>query len=112
MVFDAAGRSDYAAAVPAHVQPTDTATRFAGCTFRGGTKSGVGFDETPTPHMIDLVDCTYDGDELWLNEGVDPASAIRLQDAAHGSLAVYPKDHAGEPRPQWNAAVETIPPFR
>jgi hypothetical protein len=112
VVFDAADRSDYAAVVPAHVQPTDTPTRFTGCTFRGGSKSGVGFDKTKAPHMVDLVDCTYDGDELWLEDGVDAASAIRLQDKAHGSLAVYPKGHAGEPRPQWNAAVETIPRFR
>jgi hypothetical protein len=102
-----AGGGPFAVMTNRHVQPPDNATRWEGCQFRnygtadfgivtGGPDGGGG--EADWHHVTD--DCTFDGNELWIGEGVHPSSRIEIQ----GVVAMR-KDQPGTPRPEWNASV-------
>src|SRR5205814_8198074 len=89
-------------------------TLFHGCSFRGYSAAAVlitGVGTQVVGDMIDLVDCTYDADELWLASGVADASVIRMKDSVHGDLAVRRFDQAGTAKPEWNARVTPIESF-
>jgi hypothetical protein len=57
------------------------------------------------PQLYDIVDCRFEGNELWLADDVPADTLLRLSDGTGGSLLVRRADQPGEPRPDWNASV-------
>ncbi|CAN5743538.1 hypothetical protein BH20ACT2_BH20ACT2_10060 [soil metagenome] len=112
-VIDQAGLGDYGVINQRHFQPADQPTVFEGCTFRGHNAAAIAMI-LPNPksaELIDLVGCTFEGNELFLADDVNAASVVRFQDAVHGSLAAQRKDRPGTAVPEWNASVTTVGPF-
>lgn len=84
------------------------------CSFKGHTKAGLGFtNDTSIPNLVDIVDCSFEGNEFWLGADIDPSSRIRVQDADHGTIQLSRWDQIleGELRPEWNARVKKIKQF-
>jgi hypothetical protein len=92
-----------------HRQVADRSTRVERCEFVRNTGPAISF--TPPrvrqPDVVDIVDCTFDGTELWLADHLHPESAITITSGAT-TYAVRPIGCAGEPAPQWNAVVEPL----
>jgi hypothetical protein len=111
---DGAGLSDYLILFKRHPQPAGRPTAIRGCTFRGYRRSALGLtDSTPGrgPDVVDLVDCRFYGNEMWLADGLLVATLIRVQDSSNGTLAVRRSDQSGTYRPEWNARVTPISGF-
>jgi hypothetical protein len=111
---DGAERSDYLVVTGEnHPLPASVPTDFRGCSFRGARKAAFGLlsDGSENPDWLDVVDCSFEGNEFWLSSGIHPESAVRVQDAAHGSLELRRADQAGSTKPQWNARVTPIARF-
>lgn len=109
---DAAGLSDFAVVVPEHVQASGGPTVLTGCTFRGFKEAAVGVvGEGANPHILDLVDNAYEGNPFNLRSTIPPASVIRVQDPARGSISLRRADQPGTLSTDWNASVNPIPRF-
>jgi hypothetical protein len=103
---------DYAVRVGGNVIGSHTPTVFSGCTFVGYGKAAVLAGSTaPYDQYCDLVNCTFGGNELWLDTGMTAGSRVRIQDRARGALLARRVGQPGAPRPQWNASVTPISPF-
>jgi hypothetical protein len=102
---DQAGLSDYAAVIGGHVVAADRATRVVDCSFAGGTVAQVGIEGTEYPQIYEFVDCAFDGNALWIDDGMTGPVDITLDDAEHGVVRVMPAGRDGEPKPDWNASV-------
>jgi hypothetical protein len=124
MLLDGAGLSDYVIMTDRH-NPASTAgrTMISGTTMRGYRKAGVALayvaGEPTAPEEIDFVNDSWVGTEFLFNNGVMSGSLLRVQDPAHGSIAVTPGEvvkaarSGGKTsfRAAWNADVKAIPPF-
>jgi G8 domain len=113
---DGAGLSDYLIVAVQHVAEPHTPTRIIGCSFRRARKAALGwtYDGSEGPSQIelfDVVNCSFDGNEFWLSDGIEPGSRIRVQDARLGSLLLQRADQGGRLRSDWNARVQPIAPF-
>lgn len=112
LLIDSAGLSEFGAVAPSHVVDGKGPTEIVDCSFRGHTSAALALlGEGNTPHLYDVLGCTFDGNALWFDAEVPDGSLVRLQDPVHGSLAVRGLDDAGTPRTEWNASVEEIGAF-
>jgi len=109
---DAGGLSPYAVQVDGHTQPPDLPTEFAGCAWRGATDAAFGFAGAGSnPHLLDIIDNRFEGNEFWLADGVPPGTRIRVDDEEHGAIALEGMNGSGEVNPAWNARVTPIDPL-
>jgi hypothetical protein len=110
MVCDCAGFSDHAVISGHHVLQ-GAPVLFEDIDFRNYDHSAFGFtpNKSKRPEEIDVVDCSFDGNELWLYGNAHKDSLIRFRSGGV-SLAVRPLDatQAGVVRPEWNAKVEPL----
>ena len=116
LLIDGLGTADYAVEVVKHTLPSSNPTQLTGCQFSGYTKAGVAFtydggNGNTTAEHLDVVDCTFSGNELWLNNTVLPDSQIRLQKSDNTAMLVEPTSQDGTLDPKWNAKVKPIAPF-
>lgn len=112
-IIDGAGQGVYGVVNGRHVNISDYPTVFRSCSFRANLVAAlaVALPHPKVPDLIDLIDCNFEGNELWLIDNAHPACRIRFQDATHGTISARPKGSLGILTPQWNAAVEQIAPF-
>jgi hypothetical protein len=104
---DQAGMSEYAVDITKHLArgASDRVTSITGSTFKGGVKAQVGLPQGGDhPQLYDFVDCTFEGNEFWLADGLPDQTNLRV-DGPGGSFVVRPADQPGDPRPAWNATV-------
>ena len=110
MKCDCAGFSDHAVMSGHHIL-NGSPVLFEDIDFRNYKHSAFGFTpvKSKRPEEIDIVDCSFDGNELWLYDKAHSDSLIRFRSGGE-SLAIRPLDatQAGETRPEWNAKVEPI----
>jgi hypothetical protein len=100
--------SPYCVQTSRHTQPGLAPGVFEDCAFRGYTDAAIAFlSDRPTaePELFDVVDCTFAGNEFWLDPRIPVGSVIHVRDAEHGSIVLRRADQAGELRPEWNASV-------
>ncbi len=103
---DGAGISDYVVEDHQHRVPSDLTTRFSNCTFTGFKKSAVWMRATQSSSSwVDFVNCSYGGNEFWLDTTVPAATRVRVSDPVHGDLTLRPRTQPGVLRPEWNATV-------
>jgi hypothetical protein len=107
MRCDGAGIAEYLIVTVEHKSRSKHATVMSGCVFRGAQKAAIGWlaVDPNNPEQFDIVDCSFEGNEFWLDTNIHPDSYIRVQDPVHGSIALQRADKAGEYRPEWNARV-------
>jgi hypothetical protein len=114
ILIDQAGLGTAAMIVTKHSLAATSPVILERVDARNYTMAGIYFHYTQSdthPEVVDIVDWPFSGNEVYLASALDPASVIRLQDTAHGSLQIRPVGQSGTPRPAWNAAVTTIPAF-
>jgi hypothetical protein len=117
--FDQRGRTEYCIEFVGHINdPEGRRSLLKGCSFRGATNAALGFTNVvapsaTVPDLIDIVDCTFDGNEFWLGSQIDPRSRIRVQDPIHGAIQLTRRDltSEGELVEKWNARMKKIEPF-
>jgi hypothetical protein len=106
---DGARLSDYGVVTDRHRFPSKTPIRFERSTFRGFRKAAVhvtnDYAESGTPDLIDFVNCTFKGNEFWLESRVAPKTRLRVRDDVHGKLTIRRIDQRGARRRRWNASV-------
>jgi hypothetical protein len=108
-VFDGAGLSDHLIVTDDHQFRAGVPTEFLGSKFRGyrGAAVWVAADRhgNGVPNWIDLVDCSFSGNEFFLHPRVAPDTRIRVRDRRHGRLTLQRWDRPGRPERKWNASV-------
>ena len=111
--IDQAGRGRFGAVNDRHFASPLATTSFRSCQFRGHTVAGLGLvvPNRQAPDLIDLVDCSFEGNELWMASDTYPDSVVRFQDSSHGTIAARPSSQAGTLVPAWNARTLPIDPF-
>jgi hypothetical protein len=112
-LIDGAGLSQAAVIVTKHSLAATTPTVLERFRVRGYRTAGIMWDYVGwgQPSVVDIVDWTFEGNEVFLVTGVHPDVKIRLQDAAHGALQIRPAGQSGTSSTAWNAAVTAIPAF-
>lgn len=106
LVCDQAGLSSYCVVGSQLVPMPEMEPLFSQCQFRGYTKAAFGFvDPLPFPNVLNIVNCTFEGNEFWLGPDIHAATKIRVQDPLHGTLTLRRADQPGTLRPEWNASV-------
>lgn len=116
---DQAGASNYCVEFAGHVNdPEGARTVLKGCDFRGYKKAALGFTNNVrpsanVPDLVDVIDCSFSGNEFWLGDNIHPRSRIRVQDPQHGAIQLARWDQVLEGifKPEWNAWVKNIDPF-
>jgi hypothetical protein len=108
--IDQAGRGKFGIANDRHFASPSAVTTFESCSLLGHTVAALGLivPNRSAPELIDLLSCSFQGNELWMASNVHPDSVVRFDDRAHGTIAVRP---AGQPRvfvPAWNARMQPI----
>jgi hypothetical protein len=82
-------------------------TLYRSCVFTGGRKAA--FNMTPhndeRPNTVMFVDCTFNGNEFWLDSDIGPKATVEVQDSTRGHLYLRRTGSAGTPTARWNAAV-------
>jgi hypothetical protein len=108
-ILDGAGLSDYAVVTDDHKIAAGVPTEFVRCAFRGYRHSAVWIasdrDGKGIPDLIDLVSCTFEGNEFYLHPEVAPATQVRVMDRRRGQLTARRFGSPGRPRPEWNAST-------
>ncbi|WP_431677665.1 hypothetical protein [Kitasatospora sp. KL5] len=106
MLIDAAGQSDYAVATAKH-QLAGTTVTIGRSRLTGYRKAGVAFRAAPDgePDDIAVLDCSFGGNEVWLDPQSPPPTRIVLRRAGERQ-AVRLEPGAG--KPQWNAAAAPV----
>jgi G8 domain len=114
-----ANQSEYLVTAPRHHGDNELPPpRFVASAFTGATKAAFawlydGSDGPSTDEIVDIVDCSFKGNEFLLGPGIGEGSRIRVQDKVHGSIILRRADQsAGRPVGKWNARVEQNPGFR
>jgi G8 domain len=108
MYIDQDGLSDYAVHITKHLARggSDRVTVLEDGTFRGGRVAQIGIpDGGKHPQLYDFVDCTFEGNEFWLGDGLPEQTVLRVEGGSDGSFVVRPADQRGAARPEWNASV-------
>jgi hypothetical protein len=107
----AARQSDYLVLAPRHNGDVESPPpRFVGCSFGGARKAAFGWlyhgeDGPSTDEVVDIVDCSFAGNEFWLGPHIGEGSRIRVRDKAHGSILLQRLDRPGDLVAKWNARV-------
>jgi hypothetical protein len=114
-----ASQSEYLVTAPRHHGANEfPPPRFVASTFTGATKAAFawlydGNDGPSTNEIVDIVNCTFNGNPFLLGPKIGADSRIRVQDRVHGSIILRRADQpSGRPVKQWNARVEQNPGFR
>jgi hypothetical protein len=114
-----ANQSEYLVTAPRHHGDNELPPpRFVGSAFTGATKAAFawlydGSDGPSTDEIVDIVNCTFKGNEFLLGPHIGEGSRIRVQDKVHGSIILRRADRSsGRPVGRWNARVEQNPGFR
>ena len=105
VICDGAGLHDYAVTDYEHGFPASFTTQFVNCSFSGYKQAAVLMRSDPNEAWTDFIDCTFAGNEFWLDSDIQPATRIRVRDAYRGELSARRWDQLGQPRPEWNAVV-------
>jgi G8 domain len=114
-----ANQSEYLVTAPRHHGDNELPPpRFVASAFTGATKAAFawlydGSDGPSTDEIVDIVDCSFKGNEFLLGPGIGEGSRIRVQDKVHGSIILRRADQSAvRPVGKWNARVEQNPGFR
>jgi hypothetical protein len=114
-----ANQSEYLVTAPRHHGDNELPPpRFVASAFTGATKAAFawlydGSDGPSTDEIVDIVNCTFKGNEFLLGPKIGEGSRIRVQDKVHGSIILRRADRpSGKAVPKWNAKVEQNPGFR
>lgn len=95
-----------------HFKEPAVPTVFRRVTFTGHQRAavGIGPQTAGSGHvdLIDLEDCTFSGNELWLDDACEPGSLIRIRGANIGNWDVRRKDQPGTFYAPWNAARTAV----
>ena len=107
MLFDASG-TDYAVeSFDGNAVGPFGKTQYRSCVFTGAKKAA--FAMTPhnddRPNSVLFTDCTFTGNEFWLDPGIGPKATIEVQDPTHGHVFLRRAGTSGTPTARWNAAV-------
>ena len=86
------------------VQPTGP-TVIRGCEFVGATKAGLLWAGSGHDALAQVLDCTFDGNEIWVDTAVGRNTRIELSDSEHGDVVVLARGRDGTAVPAWNAVV-------
>jgi len=113
---DGAGLSAYCVKTWRHSLAPAGPTQLVNCSFRGSKKAAVGLaydglNGSTEADLVDLIECTFVGNELWLVSTIHPGSTVRVQDSVRGVQKVQRTDQSGTLRATWNARVTPIPSF-
>ena len=112
LVCDGAGLCDYLVRPEQHNGATPALpTRFASSSFRRVRKAAFGWlydgeNGESAPDLSLVVDCSFDGNEFWMANGLTPGSRVQVRDAARGQLVLRPPGQAGQFNARWNARTE------
>jgi hypothetical protein len=111
LVCDGAGLSDHAVVMTRHFIDGEP-VEITGCTFRGYRKSAFActYNGNPIPDRAILTDCTYEGNQFWLEPSIHPDTEITVRDALLGDIMLRRWDQPGVLQPEWNASVSSIVP--
>jgi hypothetical protein len=113
-----ARQSDYLVVAPRHNGDNESPPpRFVGCSFAGAGKAAFGWlyqgeDGPSTDEVVDIVDCSFSGNEFRLGPRIGANSRIRVKDEVHGSIILRRADRPGTFVAKWNARVERNPGFQ
>jgi hypothetical protein len=106
--FDGAGLSNYLVVTEDHRFPAGVPTEFVRCVFKGYRHAAirVAADRNGggVPNWIELVNCSYEGTEFWVDSNAAPDTRLMVRDRARGELTVKRWDRPGVPRREWNAS--------
>lgn len=109
ILCDGTDRSEYLVKTAEHTFDTDQPTRFTGCTFRGAQAAAFGLTTVSGERdVINVADCTFDGNEFWIGNGIHPRSELHVRDSIHGSIVLRRNDQDGELHLDWNARVAPV----
>lgn len=110
LLCDGGGLPDYAVFSTLHNAAGDVPTEVVGCTFRGFKKAAFActFPANPFGDVFLVKDCTFEGNEFWLDSAIHPDSSVEVRDPVHGAIILRRFDAEGQFRPEWNAAVTVI----
>lgn len=111
--IDQAGRGQFGIVNDRHFASPLAVTTFESCSLLGHTVAALGLivPNRSAPELIDLLSCSFQGNELWMASDVHPDSVVRFDDRAHGTVAVRPAGQPGVFVPAWNARMQPIDVF-
>jgi len=77
------------------------------CHFRGASVAGFRFNADPTAHgeKFVLTDCSFEGNEFWMESTVPADSYVIVRDVVHGDIVLQRSDLSETLDPAWNASV-------
>jgi len=111
---DQAGLSKHAVIADRHLAGTRSVI-FEDATFRNYQHSALGItpERSKEPARIDVVNCSFDGNEIWIYNSANRDTLIRLSQSGQDPLAVRHPDAEGPGlfKSEWNAKVTVIEPF-
>ena len=101
-IWDASGGT-YSLVTTKHVLGAESI--LTGCTFLGSTVANfrVNGKSTNHPDKFQVVSCTFEGNEFWLESTIPAASYLHVVDSVHGDITLKRVDQAGTLRAAWNA---------
>jgi hypothetical protein len=106
MICDGANESTFLIRMAEHQFETDQPTLFQNCVFSGAQDAAFGLTtEAGERNFLEVVDCTFEGNEFWLSDNINPLSQIIWRDSTHGSAILRRSDQEGTFNPDWNARV-------
>ena len=117
LLVDGAGLSAGAIVLGNHQIDTTNRTIISGCRLRGYRQAGIiasGTSDGSPAEVVDLVDvldCTFSGNRLWLSTTVRKDSQLRIT-TPNGPLVVRPRSSGtGRLRRAWNARSQRLRTF-
>ncbi len=109
-LFDASG-ADYAVStVDGNAVIAVDATLYQECEFRGAKKAAIEMfaHNDQNPNRLKVVNCTFEGNEFWIEPDVGSNARIEVQDATRGHLLLGRIGTRGTTTRPWNASVATV----
>lgn len=103
ITFDAGGFPD-AVTTDRHFKEAAVPTTFTRCTLTGATRACLAILPNQLHDLIDLNDCTLEGNALWLDDAAVSTSLVRIRGGNVGNWDVRPKGQPGTFFAPWNAA--------
>jgi hypothetical protein len=110
-LFDQAGLTPFCVRTSRHPLPAQAPGVFQGCEFRGSTVAAMAFESATVDagaEVYDVADCSFDGNEFWLDSSIHPDSIVRVFDVDLGAISLHRADQEGELRAEWNARVRPL----
>jgi hypothetical protein len=53
-----------------------------------------------------VIDCSFSGNEFWMDSGFTPGSRIEVRDPTRGALVLQPRGETGQLQAKWNVLVQ------